>query len=85
MTSPGWSCAWTACRAGSWPKENRAGMRGSPCSPPSACVMVCWLPFASCQTYSDAVVYHNLTKGRHLLASGVWKRPLNILFREIVS
>ena len=44
MTSPGWSCAWTACRAGSWPKENRAGMRESPCSPPSACVLVCWVP-----------------------------------------
>ena len=44
MTSQGWSCAWTACRAGSRPKENRAGMKESPCSPPSACVLVCWVP-----------------------------------------
>ena len=44
MTSQGWSCAWTACRAGSRPKENRAGMKESPCSPPSACELVCWVP-----------------------------------------
>ena len=61
MCSPGWSWAWTACRAGYCPRENRAGMRGSPCSPPSAYVMEWCMPDSSCQTYSDSVAYHKRT------------------------
>ena len=35
------------------PSECKAGISGSPCSPPSAWSARCATPFASCQTYSD--------------------------------
>ena len=46
--SPGWSCACTACSAGCWPKENKAGIKGFPCSPPSAWVILCQCLSTSC-------------------------------------
>ena len=43
-----------ACRAGCWARVNRADMSGSPCSPPSACVMVWTTPSWSSHRFVDA-------------------------------
>ena len=51
--SPLLSWAPTASRAECCPTENRSGMRGSPCSPPSPWRIVCAVPVASSQRYSD--------------------------------
>ena len=40
-------------RAARWPRENKAGMSGSPCSPPSAWEIMCASPVALCQMYWD--------------------------------
>ena len=53
--SPGWRLLCTVWRAALWPREKRAGMRGSPCSPPSACRTSWGWPLWSCQMYVDVV------------------------------
>lgn len=54
----GWSCACAACSAGYWPKENEAGIKGSPCSPPLVWVIEWGGLAASCHMYSDSRVPH---------------------------
>ena len=63
--SSGRRSAWRSRRAGANAKANRAGMSGSPCSPPSAWVMRCACEPAA-RTYTDSRAYHRRTNGRSL-------------------
>ena len=56
IVSPASNSAWTDWSAALWPKEKRAGISGSPCSPPSAWVMGWGWPVASCHMYVEGVV-----------------------------
>ena len=47
--SPSWRSWWNCCSAVFEARENRAGMRGSPCSPTSACWTGCVWPGWSVQ------------------------------------
>ena len=59
--SPSRSSPCPAVRADSTARQNKAGIRGSPCSPPSPCSTSCGCPCASVQMYFDLLPYHCLT------------------------
>ena len=61
-------------------------MRGSPCSPPSACRTSWGWPLRSCQMYVDAVAKNGRTKGRQVLvAASTSESVCNMLARAMVS
>ena len=69
MTSPSCNCSFTGARASCTAKQNRIGMRGSPCSPPSHCRITPRVPSSSCQWYVWTVENRHPWTPEHVVTS----------------
>ena len=83
--SAGCISACKAARAGVISKANSAGIRGSPCSPPSACTMRWTTPASSLHRKVEGWPYNNRTNGRRLAASGVWRRARSMACPDTIN